>query len=610
MTEEDHPEVYKVIGAPGTGKTTRVVGNPDLGIEGLFLENMPEYDLADQMLVTYTNAGVDEAAERLDRMLPEPKNAINSRVTTIHSRCFQILGLNRDQVVSHWDKKNWCDLHDLEYGWDDEDGDDIMSADKKPGNALMDIYSWLQSNRLPLSEWRQCPNSDWGGTEDPEWLMSDWEQYKDKNNLVGFGDMIEQVIDMGRKQIERLGWGPLFSSDDMSHMEVFKAARDHPNRDPAKLRQLQPFVDTKVLYVDEVQDLDPLQWSWYLMNKLVAEKVYIGGDDDQTIYGWSGANPEFMLNEEGDFEVLNKTYRIPEEIWEVADGVIEQVDVRQEKEVIPDGDGGDVATLRSPSHRQVMEHIMDRSKSVFILFRARYQIDEFRESLHNHGIPYRNMSTFDTWSSEVVSVKNALSKLKNGSDYLSGDEVEALMDNAPDHIVNPHNGFDSKEKAMSNLAGKAAEDVKKMFDMRGGFTWQRYLRQAENKGELNWYEKNAIQGVLRHDRADWDPDRIRIGTIHSSKGKEADTVVLALDTTQTIADNMTEELMGEPKNITDAERRVYYVGMTRASQKLVLASGVIDPAMTLSFRDFLHEDHWDMVGGQTQIGGSGATREW
>jgi len=601
MDDSPGPEVYKVIGAPGTGKTTRVVGNPDLDLDGLFLENSDKYSLNEQMLVTYTNAGVDEAADRLERMTDAPRYKIDDRVTTIHSRCFSTLGLKREDTVDHWKKKKFCDAHDLNFGWDD-DQDDIMGADQQEGNALFRIYSWLQSNRLDIEDWEKCP-ADWGFPEDPEWLMSQWEMWKDDRGWVGFGDMIEDVVELGYKQLENLGWGVLFADENTTTREMFLEACNDPQLDPDIIRGIGAFIDTKVLYVDEVQDLTALQWEWYLLQKLVCEKVYLGGDDDQSIYGWSGADPEFMLNEEGDFEVLETTYRIPREIWEVCDGVIHQVDHRQEKDVVPNGDGGEFIPMRAPSTRQVLEHIEDGE--CMILFRARYHIDEFRDTLHDEGIPYRNMSTYDTWSDDITTLRDGLAKIHNGKGKINGDELDQLIEYAEDDMYNDRSDVSESEKVMSHFGGISKDRLNEIFPFMRNETEYRsaaimYLDKTE---ELNWYEKSAIRGNIVNGNDDMDPDRVRIGTIHSSKGKEAETVLLATDTTKTIMTNMREEFnenvdrreqINTPISqvpLTDEERRVYYVGMTRASEKLVLAQGVIDPSSAIELSNLLGDEY-------------------
>lgn len=448
-SKPENPTVYKVIGAPGTGKTTRVVGNPELDLDGLFIENLEDYDIDEQMIVTYTNSGVDEAADRLKRMLngkggrPKyPKYKIEERVTTIHSQCYHTLDIDQEQVVDYWKKKKFCDKYDLKFsGTDDED--DIMAADTDAGNALFNIYGWLKSNMIPLEEHEKCP-APWEHSQDPQWLMEEWEAYKAENNYIGFSDMIERVVELGYDQLSNLGWGKLFPQGGGDEMEMFEQARLDTQREPELIRGKGAFVDTRVLYVDEVQDLTPLQWAWYLLQKLVAEEVYIGGDDDQTIYGWAGANPNFMLDEEGDFEVLETTYRIPREIWEECNGVIHQVDKRQEKEVEPNGDGGEVVHMHNPSARQVLQYAQEGT--VMILLRARYHIDEFTDKLHSHGIPYDNMSTFDTWNDDIVKMRDALAKVDNGDESIKGDELSILMEYAEPHMINDDHGVTKEEE--------------------------------------------------------------------------------------------------------------------------------------------------------------------
>lgn len=958
------PVVFKTIGAPGTGKTTRVVGNPEIPEAGpsLVQENLNSgYEFEDIFICTYTKAGTEEAADRLARILDVPKYKIKDRVRTIHSACFNLLDMDREQVVTHWDKRDFCDKYDLEFGWDDDE-DDIMGADKAEGNALFDLYGWLQNNCMSIEQWKECPQ-EWTGQDDPIYLMEAWEQHKAENDLMDFSDMIHDVCNLAQRQVQNLGWGVLFPDDDTEHEDDFKSARHDPERDPDIIRGKGAFLDTKVMFVDEVQDLYPLQWRWYLAQKLVCDKVYIGGDDDQclppnapvevkdsplfnptggneeyqkpvkdvkvgdlvrtmesdgeysykrvtnvttrevtnkrfrtiktesghmtavtdnhkmfarvpaaeyetesdkhyvylmrdnygywrigetdnlrqrqnvergarcmvplaafdskeealikeaqwslnysipqitieqrdgevmsdtfnrellyssinpqydeiehdlgvyldkpplfkkattrgrteslninikmcadmrgnnpqhqlivstsdedtisytekqydmgatsdterstrfrksstditelgeiasqiqqevggdiitymspteersralvtpagnlvegmlvpvardgevvweeiieiednkhstevydltvsgthnftsggigvhnTIYGWSGADPDFMLGEEGDFEVLDRTYRIPENIWNTCDGVIRQVDHRQEKDVEPDGDGGEVIKMRQPSAKQVLEHAQEGS--VFILCRARYMIDEFTDKLHKEGIPYDNMSTFETWDKDVIRLRDAMVALRDHdrgeASRMSGDAMQAMLDYAEDWMLTDADPFDPTERAFGNFSGVEIDRVKEMFDMsrtgRGNkeLRWQDFLEACKEGEDLNYYQMKAIMGNVKKGNEHMDHERVKIGTIHSSKGKEAQTVILALDTTQTIAENMREDTRENPeKQISDPERRVYYVGMTRASEKLVLVEGLVDPEMTLRLDNLLGDE--------------------
>lgn len=621
-------DVYKVIGAPGTGKTTRVVGNPELpDVRSLVMENLDEYDFEDQIIVTYTKAGVEEAADRLEEILNVPRYRIDDQVMTIHSHCYHAVGMNQPEVVQWWHKKDFCERNNLPFGFDDDDGGDFMSSEKKEGNALLDIYEWCKNNMVSLEDYKDCP-AKYPGHEDPLELMRKWEEYKlnpphnsdwkhNPSILYDFADMIEMTVEKGQEMLHEEGYPKIFGDGPDDPMETFEQVRHLDRFNQDRWRGRGPFIDARVLYVDEVQDLFPLQWAWYLMQKLVCEKVYIGGDDDQTIYGWAGANPDFMLDEEGDFEVLEKTYRIPREIWKVCDGVIQQVDKRQEKEVAPHGEGGAVVTMRAPSPRQAIEHIIDGE--CMVLFRARYMIDEFRDHLHSYGIPYRNMSTFDTWSDDVTLLRDALAKIEKGEDKMRAAELDKLVEYAvrdcsscggdgcgkcnyqgEEKMVSDGNGYDRKEASLGALGGVDMERVKSILDLSHRYksdrlTAQNYLDQTT---ELSYYEKEAIRGNITSENWDMDPDRVRIGTIHSSKGKEADTILLSTDSTQTIIEEMIKDTRDKPdKVISDAERRVYYVGMTRAARKLVLVQGMIDPQLTINLTDLLAdyespEDQW------------------
>ena len=607
MSEADNDpdnniEVYKVIGAPGTGKTTRVVGNPELELRGLFLENKDKYPLEDQMFITYTNAGVDEATERLYEMTDWYKYQIEDRVTTIHSRCCSLLGIEYDSFVKHYTKQNFCTKFDIELGYEDDDAD-MMAGDLQKGNALFQIYGWLQSNMLENEDWRECP-IQWEWKEDPEYLMDEWDKYKENNGYVGFGDMIRAVIKWGKKVLLELGYGPLFPDEDIDPMELFESARNDPMLDKEKLRGNGPFVDTRVLYVDEVQDLTAAQWNFYLLQKLVCDEIYIGGDDDQAIYGWSGADPRFMLEEEGEFEVLETTYRIPRNIWEACNDVIPQGDVRQEKEVTPDGEEGEFITLRRPSTRQLQSYLEEDNGDWLLLFRARYQIDEFVESLHQMGIPFRNMSTFENWNKDIPQLRDGLAKLENGSSTITGDELDTMLKYIPDEMIIDNTGMNDTEKVMDQFGGidedRLNETIRLQYDGRVlDLTPKNYLQicRSDDDCDINWYTEQAILGNIRNNNEHLDPERVRIGTIHSAKGKEADNVLLATDSTKTILENMDGPGM---RSLSDEERRVYYVGMSRAAERLILAQGVTQdepniPINTLLSDEFL-EDKKDYRG--------------
>ena len=99
----------------------------------------------------------------------------------------------------------------------------------------------------------------------------------------------------------------------------------------------------EVLIVDEAQDLAPLQWRMvHEVLKPRAKRIYFAGDDDQCIYSWMGVNVRDFLNASDNKMVLDKSYRLPRNIYNVADSLVNRVVVRQPKVWSPVSEAGQV----------------------------------------------------------------------------------------------------------------------------------------------------------------------------------------------------------------------------------------------------------------------------
>ena len=81
----------------------------------------------------------------------------------------------------------------------------------------------------------------------------------------------------------------------------------------------------KVIFVDEAQDLSPLQWKMYDLLNSNSDDVYLAGDDDQAIYTWAGADVNRFINEPAKERVLSKSRRIPKKVQELSSIVISRI---------------------------------------------------------------------------------------------------------------------------------------------------------------------------------------------------------------------------------------------------------------------------------------------
>ena len=489
-------EVVKIFGGPGTGKTTTMVGNTDINDFRGILQRMFESRSPDElMLIAYTRAAADEAKERLVSLTDVTQSKADERVTTIHSLAMSFNSLTpKDIVEIRWanDKYNFCQKVGMEYKMNaDEDQEDMMAVPDDDGHLFFQIHSWLKSKLKPYEELNSCPLASSWEREDEEFVefAEEWEQYKSNKGIWEFDDAILESVN---------------------------------NNDT---------VDAKYLFVDEVQDLYPLQQA-FLDNQFGhVDRIFLAGDDDQTIYEWAGAKPEYFLNMEGKVNkempqlwkdkegywedegvyILDQSWRMPNEILKLAKMAIDKVDERQEKSIKPHHDGGEFIPLRNPDDERIVKLI--NPDDTMILFRAKYQMSQFGQTLIDYGVPFKDRFN----SRHTISRNRLLDKVRYVDPSVSGH--------------------------MGRWTSKLEHD------------------------DLNYYRTQAVKHNIRQDKEHLDPEGVEIETIHGSKGQEADTIILFTDSTQSVMENM------PPGGMKDAERRLYYVGVTRTENRLVMCEG-------------------------------------
>jgi DNA helicase-2/ATP-dependent DNA helicase PcrA len=120
---------------------------------------------------------------------------------------------------------------------------------------------------------------------------------------------------------------------------------------------------------------------------------------------------------------------------------------------------------------------------------------------------------------------------------------------------------------------------------------------ADMLRKVTSFQERSVDAYFNGKYRGMEPDRVRLGTIHSAKGREADHVIVGTDLTEKVVEQMaatveqdgTELPNGEEftkhtspvPTLTDNERRVFYVGMSRARERLVLLENLVDGAPTL-----------------------------
>jgi len=589
----DDATVTRLFGGPGSGKTTALLDRVDELLED------DDVSIRDVLVVSYTRAAAAEVRERLAERLDTSPRALQGNVCTMHAKAYELLDLSRGDVVGESDKEEFCEEYGIEY--EDEYGGAGRRTARSTtlGNKIIATSQWLQRTQRDVADWYDVPfqwdvetvrlppeidpNAQEGNKYTPTWPTDDdridvpevvraWRAYKGEHGLVGFADMLQRVAQ----------------------------------------RSLVPHVD--YLVIDEFQDITTLQYDVYEEWKPHMKGVLIAGDDDQVVYAWQGADPNILLDAEVDNDVvLPNSYRLPSRILNVVNREIRHIDKRQEKDLNPRKEGGVVEGIQNPSMFEVVrnvQHTVDTTdETLMILFRARYQMFQFIDDFLPKGIPFSVMTDQRMWTDRLTDYVRAVEKLDAG-EPITGLEARRLADMLQDSAFGT-NERDAFYDTLDDREESAEEDDIAELEVPADLVTDHvpFMPDPAAAGDMlrkvTSFQRNSVDAYFDGDYAGMDPSRVRVGTIHSAKGREADHVFVCTDLTEKVVEQMAasvddptdvpgvEEFTAHTSPVpllTDNERRVFYVGMSRARERLVLLENLIGGAPTLPVSVVLHNE--------------------
>ena len=306
--------------------------------------------------------------------------------------------------------------------------------------------------------------------------------------------------------------------------------------------------------VDEYQDVSPLQQR--LLDLWVGKRndICVVGDPAQTIYSFAGASPAFLLNftnKYPDAEVirLSTGYRSTPEIINTANAILRSADLGHDLD--PINDHGDRPALRGfKNDKEEIDAVVEAIKfdeesginlfDIAILARTNSQLEKFEAALDAAGIENQIRTSERFFNrgevKELISVIRSASVLSDPNGDWLADLRDAMKNSSESEYA----------RALLNLGRELSNE--------GITNLRAFLRELEDRAEQN--NPPTLPGVT-------------LATLHAAKGLEWEKVYLvgAADGTLPWRGEALEE-----------ERRLFYVGITRAKTTLALSyAGVASP---------------------------------
>lgn len=569
-----------VLAGPGSGKTTVLLCRISRLLERGLAK--PQEILA----LTFSKAAAEEMKSRFENL----NGASGVSFGTFHSIFFRILrsryGWNVEQIFQEEERRSILRNSIEAEKWDIPDLEEYISqffSQLSLMNSELEQPNRFTPVGMPVEEFRK--------------LYRAYEGYKERHEKLDFDDMLTQCYQLLREDA---------------------AAREYWQR------------KYKFILVDEFQDVNQAQFACL---QILAEKhqnLFVVGDDDQSIYAFRGARPDFLLHFPTLYPAakkvtLNTNYRSTERIVNLAERVIGNNEVRFVKNMKGIGEAGDKVTFflaedaaKEAAHiAEKIGRLLDEGvplTEIAVIYRTNLQGGAFARELYKRGIPYdlrdNSGNVYEHWVAKDLlaylllaeneesdsALRRILNKPKRyiGKDLLAEAEAmpytllrsffvcPSLKGWQEENLENlridlnqirkrtPYDalkyirkviGYDeyleefaayrrTSAQVLQEIADEIMETAKDCADVRS-------FREQLERLSLQMKEQSRKKGQKRNG--------VALMTMHGAKGLEFRAVFLP---------SLVEGIVPHEKGMDTVaeERRLFYVAMTRASEKLCLSA--------------------------------------
>ena len=485
-----------ILGPPGTGKTTTLLNLvEDFLRDGVDIKKIGYF--------SFTKKAAWEATHRAEeKFMIDAKEIPNFR--TLHSFAFRMLGMNKERVMKHADYRDFglrCGIPIKTAWYSDEDG--VFNSD----NEYLRLINKARVLEIPVLDLYDKNEHQIDIERDLLYLLDqELIRYKQEKGLYDYDDMLEQFV----------------------------------------RQDISPSFD--VLFIDEAQDLSPLQWRMVRTLWKKANKTYIAGDDDQAIFRWAGADVDtfIALKEEVDYvDTLNQSYRIPGgPIHELSQKIIRNVTNRFDKEYTPRQEMGDLTRYTDVTQ-------VDMSQGEWlVLSSANYFLDDIKELCELQGWYYAHKSKNSVKVDLLLAIQ-AWEKWRSSETLLPVASIKNIYSYLGDNVTK---GYRMGKTMDENEEGYYIQECMDDHGLQTDNVWFKAFAGLDVNTE------NYIRNMLANKEKITQTPRIILSTIHAAKGGEADNVLILPDITKSAVNN---------NDINPDElHRLFYVAVTRAKKSL------------------------------------------
>lgn len=574
-----------VLAGAGSGKTKVIT------YRFAYLNSALKVPPASILAMTFTNKAAGEMKERVEKLLG--KNLKGLWIGTFHATSNRILrreikkiGFQNDFAI-----------------YDEDDSHSLIRSILKEFRIHEALYRGIASKITSLKASLIGPNDFLNITSEDSYGFDEkfsrvYVRYQDelkKNNALDFDDLIMCTV-------------KLFEE----HPDVLKKYND----------------EFPYIMIDEFQDTNKAQYS---LSKLLAgthNNICAVGDDDQSIYRFRGADVNNMFTFEKDFPKvkvirLEQNYRSTQNILDAASGIIANNPLRQPKMLWSErGKGEKIFYCITNNENEEARYIARSIRELYlkgkhsygdfaVLYRINLQSRDLEEALREYSLPYRVVGGISFYHrKEVKDIISYLKVITNPSDSinlkriincpprgigatsLSRIENEAKKKDKPlfdmiKQIANGNGAATALKEKVSDFAkildelisctssgADASRLIKQVFEKTGYLKWAGEERaenllqlatSAEGKELRDFIDMSSLSSGTDENHSG---DCVTLMTLHSAKGLEFPVVFIA---------GVEEGLLPHfhaiknPEELYE-ERRLFYVGMTRAQDLLILSS--------------------------------------